>query len=169
MDLVKELEGLRRYSYVCVRNYRTVGIGFNMDQAGSRELWKKLKIEEDFDKVYQGKTPLSMRSIEALFHKTWDWCLKRAKDRCEDLGINYNEAKEYQKFIWADLVFNTGSVNHYELVFKATDPKEVLFQARRRPYKDLDSRVAKIGYHFGLIDTIEEAKEIGLIHTKYLA
>ena len=75
---------------------------------------------------------------------------------------------DYKKFILADIVYNTGSIKKWKKVLIKEDPNDVLFEARRNPKQIMDSRVAKIGYHFGLLKNIEEAHSIGLEFAKYL-
>ena len=159
------LEGLKTKAYTCTAGKRTVGIGFNLDANGSRDIWEKLNIEEDFDCVYDNIINISKATAKKLHYYMWEDSKKKAKKRAEELSINFDELPKYHQFILTDLAYNIGSVDEYKLVFKATSPKGILFQARRRPYKLLDNRVARIGHYFNLISSVDEAKQIGLVFT----
>jgi len=70
--------------------------------------------------------------------------------------------------ILKDIVYNTGSLRKWRRVLLNTEPDDVLYEARRNPKELMDSRVAKIGHYYGLVDSVEHAKEIGLEYTKYI-
>ena len=170
IDIEKRLEGISLIAYDCSRGFRTVGIGFNMDSVGAKKVWEKLSIEEDFQEVYNKKTMLSMESVDKLFSHIWNWSEKQVKKRCLDpeINIDYNELREFHKFILLDIAYNIGSVSKWKKVFLNDKPLDILFEARRHPYEMMDSRVAKIGYQFGLINSIEDCKNIGIKFAKYL-
>jgi len=168
MDLMVKLEGLKLVAYDCTAGKRTVGIGFNMEASGARKVWNKLKIAEDFDDVFYKKAQISEASASKLFHKAWGWCEKKASERAKELNLEYNSMPDYKRFILADIVYNTGSIKKWRKVLINKTPESVLLEARRNPKELMDSRVAKIGYYFGLIKDLEEARHLGLEHAKYI-
>ena len=168
MDLMVKLEGLKLEAYDCTAGKRTVGIGFNMESVGARKVWNKLEIAEDFDDVFYKRIQISEATASKLFHKTWKWCEKKAAERATELNLSYNSMPSYKRFILADIVYNTGSIKKWRKVLINKSPESVLIEARRNPKEIMDSRVAKIGYHFGIIKDIEEAKKLGLVYAKYI-
>lgn len=167
MELMVKLEGMREIAYDCTAGKRTIGIGFNMEAHGARNTWAKLGIPEDFVRVFEKQEKLSKESAIKLFDKTWKWCNKKAMQRCEQLEVDYSKLPDWHKFVLADIVYQTGNINNWTQVVLNTTPKEVLFQARRKQ-TIIDSRISKTGYYFGLINTLEEAHEIGLTEARYL-
>lgn len=168
IDLMKKLEGLELQAYDCTAGKRTVGIGFNMEQEGARNVWEKLHIKEDFDLVFNKTTLISEDSANMLFRDFWATCEAKASKRAEELNLRYSSMPDYKRFILADIVYNTGSISKWRKVLMNKTPESVLFEARRNPKEIMDSRVSKIGYHFGIIKDLEEAHKLGLEHAKYL-
>ena len=166
--LMGKLEGVELLAYDCSLGYRTVGIGFNMEQIGAKKVWSKLDIKEDFDEVFNRDIEISMDTATKLFNKVWKWCEKTASQRCNILGLSYRSMPEYKRFILADIAYNTGSVKKWRKVFLHKNPRDVLFEARRSPKELMDSRVAKAGYYFGIIKDLEDAHKLGLVYAKYL-
>jgi GH24 family phage-related lysozyme (muramidase) len=167
-ELMKILEGVEYIAYDCTAGKRTVGVGFNMESYGARKVWDKLEIKEDFDKVFYKEEFLSELSMVKLFEHTWKWCQRKAEERAKQLGLNYSSMPEYKKFILADIVYNTGSINKWRKVLLNKDPESVIYEARRNPKYLMDSRVAKIAYYYRIISTLEEAKQLGLTYAKHL-
>ena len=165
--MIEKLEGFRSISYVDTAHKRTVGFGFNMDTLYSKSIWSDLKIEEDFDKVYDESQLISRDSSYILFNDFWKRSVILARTRTKELNLDWNSFPDWKKFVLADIAYNTGDLQSWRKVFIATDSDEVLFQARRKQ-KEIDSRIAKIGYHYGLIDNLAHAKAIGLSEAKYL-
>ena len=168
IELMSKLEGIELLAYDCSLGFRTVGIGFNMEQVGARKVWEKLAIKEDFDKVFNQEIEISNETAEKLFDKVWKWCEKTASKRCDDLGLHYNSMPEYKKFILSGIAYNTGSVKKWYKVFINKEPRSVLYEARRNPKELMDSRVAKIGFYFGIVDSLEDAHNLGLKYAKYV-
>jgi len=162
LDLMIELEGLKLLAYDCPAGFRTVGIGFNMENPNAQRVWEKLDIKEDFDKVFYKEIEISKETAIKLFNHTWKWCIKQAKKRADELGLDYNAMPEYKQFILADIVYNTGSIKKWRKVLINKEPKSVLYEARRHPYFLMDNRVAKIGYFWGIIKDLDEAHKLGL-------
>lgn len=175
IELIEKLEGFRAKAYKDTKNITTVGFGFNMQTLISRDIWESLEIEESFYDVYWGKAELSRDSAFSLFLDIWLSSEKAAIARARVLGLDFHSFPDWKKFILTDIAYNTGSVSGWTNVFKADEPHEVLFEARRKQHS-IDSRVAKIGYHFNLIEDfdgdgdidIDDARFIGLSKAKYL-
>ena len=167
-ELMVRLEGERALAYDDVKGLRTVGIGFNMDANGAKEIWDLLNIPEDFNRVYNKEQELSKESISKLFHHIFDNDKKSVKERCKDLGIDYDKLPKWHQFILNDIKYNTGNVTHWHKVFTETEPKKVLYEARRHPYEVMDSRVCKIAHYFGFSNTVEDCQAIGLEYAKYI-
>ena len=168
IELMEKLEGLKLKAYDCTANKRSIGYGFNMEQYSALSIWEELNIQEDFNKVFNREIEISKNSAEKLFYYFWEKCEEKAKKRCVELNLNYDNMPDYKRFILADIVYNTGSIKKWKKVLTNEDINDVLFEARRNPKQIMDSRVAKIGYHFGLLKNIEEAHSIGLEFAKYL-
>jgi len=179
INLIKILEDIREYSYIdmhdntpeIVGDNVSVGLGFNMDAKGARDRWNKALIPENFDNVYHGIEKLSKDSAIKLFIPFWKYCEIKAKKRAEYLGLNFNAMPEFHRFVLTDIAYNTGSVSKWRKVFISKNQDTILFEARRKDPDgghSLDSRVAKIGHHFGIIPSLEYAHHIGLDEAKYL-
>ena len=166
---MKKLEGCKERVYQDVLGNPTVGIGFNLHSPGAKDLWTKAGIPEKFEDVMTGRATLHNDSIEKLFKESWEWCKARAEARSLNLDLDYYSMPAYKQFILADIVYNTGSVTKWKKVFMNTDIEGVIFEARRKPYAILDGRVAKIAKHFGIIDTVADAKDLGLVYTKHVS
>lgn len=167
-NILKIVEDNRTIAYDCSRGYRTVGLGFNMDNPKSKEIWNKLSIKEDFNSIYNKQEELSKESSIKLFKHIWNWCEKATRRRCNDLNINFDDLREFHKYILLDIAYNTGSLRSWKQVFIKDNPNDILFEARRNPKEMMDSRVAKIGYQFGIVNSIKDCKDIGIIYAKYL-
>ena len=168
IDLMSRLEGIELLAYDCSLGFRTIGVGFNMEQVGARKVWAKLNIEEDFDDVFNKEIGISEETADRLFNKVWGWCKKKASERAKELNLEYNSMPDYKRFILADIVYNTGSIKKWRKVLINKTPESVLIEARRNPKELMDSRVAKIGYYFGIIKDLEDARHLGLEHAKYI-
>lgn len=156
------LEGLELEAYDCPDKFRTVGIGFNMQQKGAKYIWQKCFVTEDFQKVYDQKIEISENSAKRLFNYQFNYSVKKASRRAKKINVNYENLPEWHKFILADIHFNTGSVANWKKVFIETEPKKVLFEARRHPEELMDSRVYKIGKWFNIVQNKQEAIDIGI-------
>ena len=168
IELMERLEGLELKAYDCTAGKRTVGLGFNMDASGARSIWERLNISEDFDKVHSRQEEIKESTATVLFEDFWVRCKARASRRCTQLGLDYESMPEYKRFILADIVYNTGSISNWTKVITNTEPRDVLYEARRNPKPIMDSRVAKIGYYFDIIGSVEEAKQLGLVYTRFI-
>ena len=168
IELMKRLEGLKLKAYDCTAGKRTVGLGFNMDASGARSVWERLNISEDFDKVHSQQEKIEESTAITLFEDFWARCKDKASRRCAQLGLDYKSMPEYKRFILADIVYNTGSISGWTKVITNTEPRDVLYEARRNPKPIMDSRVAKIGNYFGIISSVEEANQMGLVYAKYI-
>ena len=164
---MKLLEGYKLEVYTCTSGFKTIGIGTNLERSGIEDTWKKLGLIEDLEAVLNGEL-ISETTAKLLFNADWEWCIKKADERASKLGLSYKSMPEWHRFILADIVYNTGSINKWSKVLKNTTPKDVLIEARRTPHKLMDTRVCKIGYYYKLISSIEHARKIGLTYSKYL-
>jgi len=168
-ELMKILEGCESTSYVCTSGKVSVGVGFNMQQVAAEVIWNELGIKEDFNDVYQGVQEISDDTSFKLFEYFWEnICEGAVILRCAELELDYHSMPDWKKFILKDIVYNVGSIKKWRKVLVETTPNKVLYEARRRPHKLMDSRVAKIAKFYGFIDTVEDAKELGLIYAKYV-
>lgn len=169
-ELMTILEGKRTLAYEDTKGLKTVGIGFNMDSDSARTIWDIiLAIPEDFDAVYNKEEELSEKSMNELFHYMFDKGKNVVKQKCNTLNVDYDALPKWHQFILNDIKYNTGSVRHWFKVFTETEPKKVLYEARRHPYKMMDTRVCKIAHYFNFADTVEDCKTIGLKYAKYTA
>ena len=167
-ELMERLEGVRFKSYKDTKGLVTVGYGFNMDANRAMQIWVNLDIMEDFDDVYSGDEELSHFSSIVLLEYFWEKCIQSASKRCKKLNVDYANLPEWHRFVLADIVYNTGSLSKWYRVIIETEPEKVLMEARRRPHEVMDSRVAKIGYFFGLLGSVDEAISLGLDGTRYV-
>ncbi len=171
LALIDRLEDFRAEKYLCTANHITIGYGFNMEAAGARDTWDGLDIKESFTSVFSGDLRLSKFSAIKLFDYQWKYCEMVALKRAAELNIVWAAAPEYKRFIWADIVYNTGSISTWSKVITSKDPRHVLFEARRKDPDGghtLDSRLAKIGYYFGIISDLDDAIKLGLDEAKYI-
>ena len=164
---MEKLEGFKARSYLDTAELRTVGFGFNMDSLFSKKTWDELEIPEDFSRVYDESQLISRDSAYALFYDIWKDAENSAIQRASVLGLNFKTFPDWKKFILKDIVYNTGSANSWTKVFTEVDSDKVLFEARRKQ-TIVDGRVAKIGYHYGLLKDLDDAHRIGLIGAKYI-
>jgi len=168
-ELMKVLEGYRSKAYLCTAGKVSIGVGFNMDQAGAEVIWKELGIDEDFEAVYQGVQEVSDDTSYKLFKYFWNnKCEGAVRTRCRELNLNYDAMPDWKKFTLKDIVYNVGSISKWRKVLEATDPREVMFEARRNPKELMDSRVCKIAYAYGVVNTLEDCKKLRLKYAKYL-
>jgi len=169
--IMDRLEDCATISYKCSEGKVTIGYGNNMDSKGARDRWLNLDIMEDFDDVYDGLEKLTHFSATILFEHYWDYCITKVIHRCAELDVYYGSLPEWHKFILADIVYNTGSISKWSKVLRYKEPRKVLFEARRKDDDgghSLDSRVAKIGYFYGIISDLEDAHSLGLDEAKYI-
>ncbi len=167
MKLIETLEGYSDSVYTCSANKKTVGVGFNMDAAGARELWGKLKIPEDFNEVYNGQATLSRASVSKLVEKQWKHAENLAKSRTRQLGLQWSVFSPMKQFCLADICFNTGSIGGWTKVFHEVTPEGVLRESRRRQ-REIDSRICKTAHYFGYAKCVDDCIKIGLTHAKYI-
>jgi GH24 family phage-related lysozyme (muramidase) len=159
------VEGYRSKAYEDSQGNVTVGIGFNMDQPGAEDVWKRAGIGKDFQSVKEGQ-PLTEEEVRGLLDVTLQDARSRAKERATELGVDWDGLPSWHRAILTDLAFNVGYLTEWTKVFRATSPREVLLEARRREggkhTKGMDNRVARIGLKLGLISSDAEARELGL-------
>jgi hypothetical protein len=172
IKLMDILEGYKSSSYLCTAGKVTVGYGFNMDSKGAKDRWNELNIMENFDDVYNGDEEITHFSASVLFEHYWKYCERKAMKRCIELEVGYMALPQYHKFILSDIVYNTGSLDKWYKVVRNKEPRSVLLEARRKDEDgghSLDSRVAKIGYYFGIVSDLEDAINLGLDEARYVS
>lgn len=171
-ELMMKLEGFRSLCYKDHLGNNTIGIGFNMDSKGSKEIWEKL-IDPDFDKAYKGEIQIGLEDGIALLAPFWDNADYQVKQRIKELQnkglvvMELNDMTAFKRFILKDIVFNTGNIQEWTKVLTETEDKKVMIEARRTQ-RELDSRIAKIAAAFDVIESVEEAVECGLTEAKYI-
>jgi GH24 family phage-related lysozyme (muramidase) len=169
-ELMKVLEGYETRAYKCPAGYVTISVGFNMERAGARQVWDELiGTEVDFDEAFAGNVELNELQALKLFKHDWDNCESAVRRRCRELKLNYDAMPEYKKFTLRDIVYNVGSISKWYKVLVSTDPRKVMYEARRNPKELMDSRVAKICHNFGICKDLEDCKKLGLEYAKYVS
>ena len=160
------VEGARTKAYKDSQGLTTVGVGFNMAQEGAKKMWKQAGLTKSFEDVFDGKVELDDADMKALLGLTVGDSEGKAERRAKTLGVPWESMPEWHKAILSDIAFNTGDVTGWTRVFKETEPRRVLQQARRREggknTAGMDNRVARIGIMLGIIDTVDQAKALGL-------
>lgn len=96
-------EGREAKVYKDTQGNDTVGVGFNMDDAGAKAIWKELGIPEDFDEVKAGTTELSDASVDELFEETYDSAVEEAGEI-----VSFEGVPQQAQDVLVDLVFNMG-------------------------------------------------------------
>ena len=160
-------DSVRKEEDPSFKGYKTVGVGFNMEQTGARKIWEAAGITKDFDEVFDGTTELNVPEMKQLLYVTIGNSTKAAEARAKELGVDWGKLPAWHKTILTDIAFNTGSVSGWKKVFTNTDKKDVLREARRLESKKhtmgMDNRVARIGLELGIIDTLSQARALGLV------
>jgi GH24 family phage-related lysozyme (muramidase)/orotate phosphoribosyltransferase-like protein len=100
-EFIKQNEGYEKKAYRDSRGHLTVGIGFNLDQPGAKQLLSKLGI--DYNKVRQGQM-LDDLQIKKIFNKDADVALMNAKS----FANNYDSLPKSVKLVLIDMAFNLG-------------------------------------------------------------
>ena len=104
--LYKQLEkheGKRSKVYSDSRGIKTIGIGFNLERAGAKQLIENLGL--NYSKVLSGEQTLSEEQIQVLFKKDVEEATKAAKDCIP----NFGELSDVRKRVVVDMVFNLGA------------------------------------------------------------
>lgn len=175
-DNVKELESSRSKVYhdsardknnPAFKGYKTVGVGFNMEQAGARKVWDEAGVSANFDDVFNGKTELTDDDQRKLLGVTYRNAQSRAAARAKQVGVVFDNLPDWHKEILTDIAFNVKDMSQWTRVFKSTHPVAVLREARRKDSgnftKGMDNRVTKLALSLNLIDSVEEARtKLGL-------
>jgi GH24 family phage-related lysozyme (muramidase) len=168
-ELVKAfstVEGYKPKVYKDSVGLKTVGVGFNMEQEGAKDIWRRAGVQASFDDVYSGKAELNDRDIRRLLTVTTKDSVIRAKTRAEELGLDWDALPEWHRTILTDLAFNVGNVSGWKKVFTNKNPLAVLREARRKAggkhSVGMDNRVARLGIQLGLIRSVKQARQLGL-------
>jgi len=132
--------------------------------------FQNLKTGEYIPLTDSEKRKIQKKDIEAnvnLARKTgWDSTLK-------SIGISYESLAEPYRLVLADLAYNVGGKtagSEWKGIFsamKAGNTKEIVGHLRRKDNEKntpgMDNRAAKAAYAAGLIKTLQEAKDAGLV------
>lgn len=160
------VEGKESKAYPDTGGNITVGVGFNMDQEGARDIWKSAGVQKDFDAVHQGKQELSDEEIKALLGVTLMEAGKKAQTRAKALGVKWDSLPSWHREILTDLAFNVKGISQWSQVFTSKNPKAVLRAARRQDggkwTKGMDNRVTRIGLRLGIVNSVRQARLLGL-------
>lgn len=165
-EVARLVEDYRPESYLDSQGLRTVGVGFNMEQANAEKLWKQAGVDQDFDSIFDQRDKLSDINIQRLFRLTSSNANQMSRKRAEALGLDWDTFSPDKRAIISDAIFNTGKPNQWTKIFKANNLKNVLREARRKEggknTAGMDNRVARIGLRLGIIDSVAQAKALGL-------
>jgi len=180
IDIIKSIEGYSAKVYTDTLGNRTIGYGFNLDDNSARKVYDTVAkatysmniiahgTYPKFDELLEGSKEIDEKVAGKLVEQSIRSAYLLVVKRARELGINAGSLPLYHQFILTDIAYNTGSISGWTKVFKEGTAKGVLKEARRRQ-RELDSRVAKIGYQLGIIDTLDDAHKLGLTEAKYLA
>ncbi len=86
-EIIAGFEGTRTTVYPDTRGIKTVGVGFNMEQANARAIFQRNLPGVSFDDVLSGKTSLTKPQASQLFQET----LKDKVQATKRLFPNYDE------------------------------------------------------------------------------
>jgi lysozyme len=100
----RQEEGFRTRMYKDTEGKRTVGIGFNMDAAGSRKIWQDAGVKSSFEDVLAGRKTITKAEAESLFNQT----KQTARSGASRLVKNFGELGKHQQDALADMVFQLG-------------------------------------------------------------
>ena len=67
-NLVAKHEGDKLCVYVDTTGHKTIGIGYNLDQSGARQMIES--VGANFDDIYSGKKCLTQSQVNVIFSKT---------------------------------------------------------------------------------------------------
>ena len=67
-NLVAKHEGDRLCVYVDTTGHKTIGIGYNLDQGGAKEMIES--VGANFEDIYSGKSCLTQSQVNNIFSKT---------------------------------------------------------------------------------------------------
>ena len=144
----KNEEGFEPRVYRDTVGKKTVGIGFNMDAPGAKEIWAKAGIKESYDDVKAGKQLLTKASAESLYNTT----AGIAKSGAAQLVKNFAELGQHQKTALEDMVFQLGKTGAMGFSkFRAAVEDGNFAEAARqlknsKNYKDTPYRVLRRAY-----------------------
>lgn len=108
--IVRSEEGERLKAYKDTVGKTTVGVGFNMQQAGAKELWDEAGIPEDFDAVLNGTAEISAASSRKLF----DFMYGRAEEAAARVFPGYESLGAYQRAGLVSMIYQLGEAGTAE-------------------------------------------------------
>lgn len=175
-DIIKNLEGYKNKVYIDTAGKRTIGYGWNLDDPSAKQVFNAVVTDNftefgyflgAFQEIYDGDIDITPSLAEEILDRYLHVSYTLARHRAEELGIDLDKEPFWRKVIVTDIAFNTGSCEGWTRVFKVKTPRACLAEARRKQ-RELDSRVAKLGYQLGIIADLEEAHMLGLTEAKYI-
>jgi lysozyme len=102
--LITAHEGIRSRSYKDTAGKRTVGVGFNLDAPGARQVFEALFPATSYANIYSGTFMLTVEQIAKLL----DLTLNLAIDDAKDLVTSFDAQPEQVQLVLVDMVFNLG-------------------------------------------------------------
>jgi GH24 family phage-related lysozyme (muramidase) len=172
-EIIKKVEGFRKSAYDDGYDNITIGYGTCLTCRSTSELLSMVSYCNSVSKSTYIYSDLFNESItkdyaEQLLSYDINQAIQKVNNRISELNYSWSDYREFHKILLIDIAYNTGNISKWHKVFNPNlSPKEVLFECRRLPH-ELDSRIAKIGYQLGIINSIEEARNIGLTQAKYI-
>ncbi|CAB4014117.1 Phage baseplate hub subunit (T4-like gp5) Phage tail lysozyme (T4-like gp5) [Paramuricea clavata] len=86
-EIIAGFEGMRTSVYTDTRGLKTIGVGFNMEQANARQIFQRNVPDASFDDVLSGKASLTKAQANKLFQET----LKDKVQETKRLFPNYDK------------------------------------------------------------------------------
>jgi lysozyme len=108
----RQEEGFRTRVYRDSLGFRTIGIGFNMEAAGARQIWRDSGVATSFDDALTGRKTISKAEAEALFAAT----KQTARNNASRLVRNYEKLGTHQQDALIDMVFQLGPTGAMKFV-----------------------------------------------------
>lgn len=130
--MLKADEGIKSQVYTDSLGYKTIGVGFNMDQPNALKIWAEAKIPENFLLVRAKKDKLSEKSIQTLLEITTANAVKDIKKLVPD----FNKLTKNQRMALINMMFQMGynRLSKFKETLKlinAKDFKAARLQARK--------------------------------------
>ncbi len=95
-------EGFRSKRYKDTEGFVTIGIGFNLDREGARDIVEGLGL--DYDNIYNGTDSITVATAKKLLQ----YDLDEIEDQARDAIVNYDQLSEVRQRVVCDMIFNLG-------------------------------------------------------------
>lgn len=102
MEFIEDHEGIRYRTYRDSRGKKTVGVGFNLQAPGARQMLASLGI--DYRKVKSGHTTLTQDQVESLFAAKTEEALAGARRNI----ANFDDLPKDIQLVVVDMIYNLG-------------------------------------------------------------